>query len=258
LRRGIVTASHITVEQLRRSIAVAKKDLRVYYSKGPVVIFGILMPTFLFLAFSIGREISIHSLLPGMLAVTVFFTASAVSPVIAPWETQGRTLERLASCPIAVWTILLGDALASFIFGVALSAIPIAVGLVAGVSLAHPLILALGIVLAAFCFSSLALIFSSPATSSAATIMMLSSLVKFPLVFISGIFIPLDGLPAWGKGIASVSPLTYFADLARYCVWGTSHYPASVNLLILLAFTVAFFITAVKLHERSLPRRLSS
>jgi len=244
------------MQQLRRSFYIAKKDLRIYYSKGPVVIFGILMPAFLLLAFSIDRHLSMAFLMPGMLGITLFFTSTAVSPVIAPWETQARTLERLASCPVAVWTILLGDALASFFFGVAISVIPVVVGLGAGVSIAHPFILALGIILASFCFSSLALIFSYPATSSPATIMMLSSLVKFPLVFISGIFISLDELPAWGKVIASVSPLTYFTDLARYCVKETNQYSAYIDLLILLTFTVIFLVVAVKLHERSLPKRL--
>lgn len=251
-----MTINQNTVQQLRRSFAIAKKDLRAYYSKGPVVIFGILMPAFFFLAFSIGREMPMEFLMPGMLGVTVFFAASAVSPVVAPWETQARTLERLASCPVAVWTILFGDVLASFIFGVAISIVPVAIGLVTGVSIVYPFILMLGIILAAFCFSSLALIFSFPATSSPATIMMLSSLVKFPLIFISGIFIPLDELPSWGRGIASVSPLTYFTDLARYCVGETSHYAGSMNLLILLAFTITFFVVAVKLHQRTLPKRL--
>ena len=248
--------SHIAIQQLRRSFAIAKKDLRIYYSKGPVVIFGIIAPAFLFLAFTIGRQMSMDFLIPGMLGMTVFFTSTAVSPIIAPWETQARTLERLVSCPVTVWTILLGDVLASFIFGVAISVVPIVAGLGAGVSIIHPLILTLGIILAAFCFSSLALILSFPATSSPATIMMLSSLVKFPLVFISGIFIPLGELPAWGRGVALVSPLTYFTDLARYCIEGTSQYSIPVNLLILLAFTIAFLVVAVKLHQRSLPKRL--
>jgi len=251
-----MATSQVIGQQLRRSFAIAKKDLRVYYSKGPVIIFGILMPAFLLLAFSIGRQMSMDFLMPGMLGMTVFFTATAVSPVVAPWETQARTLERLASCPVAVWTILFGDVLASFIFGVAISIVPVVIGLGAGVSIVHPFILALGIILAAFCFSSLALILSFPATSSPATIMMLSSLVKFPLVFISGIFIPLDELPGWGRGIASVSPLTYFTDLARYCVGETSQYPVSIDLLILSVFTIAFLVIAVKLHERSLPKRL--
>jgi ABC-2 type transport system permease protein len=251
-----MTDSSIVLDQARRSLAIVKKDLRIYYAKGPVVIFGILMPAFLFLAFFIGRQMPVNSLIPGLLGMAVFFTATAVSPVIAPWETQAKTLERLASCPVAVWTILLGDMLASVIFGIVISFVPILVGFITGASIHHPLILAAGIVLAAFCFSSLALIFSFPATSSPATIMMLSSLVKFPLVFVSGVFMPVAELPAWTKVIASVSPLTYFTEVARYCIGGTSYYPLSVSLLLLLMFTILFLGAAVSLHKRTLPKRL--
>jgi ABC-2 type transport system permease protein len=146
--------------------------------------------------------------------------------------------------------------LASAIFRIVISFVPILVGLITGASIYHPFILAAGVVLAAFCFSSLALIFSFPATSSPATIMMLSSLVKFPLVFISGVFMPVEGLPAWAKVIASFSPLTYFTEIARYCMGGTSHYSPSVSLLLLLMFTILFWETAVNLHKRTLPKRL--
>ena len=251
-----MATSQIAVQQLRRSFAIAKKDLLVYYSKGPVVIFGILMPGFLLLAFAIGRQMPMAFLMPGMLGVTVFFTATAVSPVVAPSETQMRTLERLASCPVGVSTILFGDILASFLFGIAISIVPIVIGLAAGVTIVHPFILALGIILAALCFSTMALIFSFPATSSPATIMMISSLVKFPLVFLSGVFIPLNELPSWGKTIALLSPLTYFTDLARYCIGETSLYSVPLNLLILLAFTIAFAVVSLKLHQMTLPRRL--
>jgi ABC-2 type transport system permease protein len=248
--------SSIILDQAKRSLAIAKKDLRVYYAKGPVVIFGILMPAFLFLAFFIGRQMPVSSLIPGLLGMAVFFTATAVSPVVAPWETQARTLERLASCPVAVWTILLGDMLASVVFGIVISSVPILVGLITGARIHHPFILAAGVVLAAFCFSSLALVFSFPATSSPATIMMLSSLVKFPLVFVSGVFMPVGELPAWAKRIASLSPLTYFTEVARYCMGGTSYYPLSTSLLLLLMFTVLFWGAAVSLHKRTLPKRL--
>ena len=251
-----MTDGGIVVQQLRRSLAIAKKDLRVYYSKGPVVIFGILMPAFLLLAFSIGREMSMESLMPAMLGMTVFFTASAVSPVIAPWETQARTLERLASCPVAVWTILLGDALASFVFGVAISIVPLVVGLGTGVNIVHPFVMVLSIILAAFCFSSLALLFSVPSTSSPATIMMLSSLVKFPLVFISGIFIPLGDLPLSGRAIAFISPLTYFTDLTRHSLQASGYLPVSIDLVVLLGFSALFLVLAIKLHQRTMPRRI--
>lgn len=252
----MIDGGSTTMDQAKRSLAIAKKDLRVYYAKGPVVIFGLLMPTFLFAAFSMGRQVPVGSLIPGLLGMAVFFTSTAVSPVVMPWETQARTLERLASCPVAVWTILLGDMLASALSGLVISLVPILISLFAGVSLHHPLILGAALVLGALCFSSLALILSFPATSSPASIMTLTSVVKFPLVFVSGVFVPVGQSPPWAKLIASFSPLTYFTETARYCLGGTSYYPPAVSLSFLLIFTVLFWSVAVKLHKRTLPQRL--
>jgi len=246
----------IVLQQTRRSLAIARKDIRIYYSKGPVVIFGILFPAFLFLSFVIGRNLAIDFMMPGLLGMILFFTATAISPAVAPWETQARTLERLMSCPVTISTIILGDVLASFTFGVLISLIPVVVGLFAGVSIFHPLILISAIILAAFCLSSLGLIFSAAPTSMPSTIMMLSAMVKFPIVFISGIFIPLDQLPSWGRGISYISPLTYFTDIARHCIQNQGYLPLAVDFLALVAFTVLFVLVAMKLHQKTMPKRI--
>jgi ABC-2 type transport system permease protein len=81
-------------------------------------------------------------------------------------------------------------------------------------------------------------------------------MVKFPLVFISGIFIPIDELPVWGKTVSSISPLTYFMDLAGYCIQGKSYFPIEMDLALLMAFGIVFFVTAVKIHERTMQKRL--
>ncbi len=243
-------------DQIIRSWAIVKKDMKIYYSKGQVILMGVLWPGFMFLSFAFGRQMPVETLMPGLIGVTVFFTCSAISPIVFPIESQARTLERLVSCPVSVWTILLGDMLASALTGLVITIIPVAVALVLGVSFTQPLTLLAGIILGSLCFSAMALIFSFPATSSPAPIQMLSTLVKFPLMFISGIFIPLSQLPAVAKGISFISPLTYFTDLARSAMGGTSYYPPLINLLVIVAFTVAFWIVAVSLHSRTLPKRV--
>ncbi len=244
------------IDQLKRACAIAKKDIRIYYLRGPVIIFGILFPLFLFMAFMIGRDLPVDFLIAGLLGMTVFFTSTSVTPVIAPTETQTRNLERLAACPVSITTILMGDMLASVLFGIGISLVPIMVGMAIGVTVTHPFILAVGIVLAAFCFSAMGLIFSSTPTSMTSTVMMISTMVKFPLVFISGIFIPVGELPQWGQVLASVSPLTYITDLCRYSFQGTNYYPIWMDIAALVIFLVIFMTAAVKLHEKSLPKRL--
>jgi ABC-2 type transport system permease protein len=244
------------IDQVIRSWAIVKKDMMVYYSKGPVVLMGVLWPGFMFLSFAFGRQMSIESLMPGLIAVSVFFTCSAISPVVFPQETQARTLERLISSPVSVWTILLGDMLASALTGLVISFIAILISLVFGAAVTQPLILLAGIICASVCFSSMALIFSFPPASSPAPIQMLSTLIKFPLMFISGVFVPLSQLPPIARGVSLISPLTYFTDLTRYATGQTGYYPVYLNLLVIIAFAVVFWVVAVNLHGRTLPKRV--
>ncbi|MFZ3092826.1 MAG: ABC transporter permease [Methanothrix sp.] len=168
------------------------------------------------------------------------------------------TIERLVSSPVEVWALLLGDVFASFVFGLLISIMPLAVAVLMGVEVVHLLVFCLGMILATFCFASLSILLSVyPPTDVPATVMMLSSLVRFPLVFISGVFVPVEEMPAWGQTIASASPLTYFIDLARYSTTSVSHYSHLTDLAVMAVFTLLFLVVSIKLHERFLPQRLS-
>ncbi|PKL56015.1 MAG: ABC transporter [Methanomicrobiales archaeon HGW-Methanomicrobiales-6] len=244
-------------EQVRRAWVIARKDIRVYYLKGPVLIFGIFMPVFLFLAFFLGgRQLPLAFLVSGLVGMTLFFTSTAVSPAIFPWEGQARTLERLAACPVTVEAIVLGDMIASTLFGIGVTAITLLIGLGLGLPLLHGIVLGFGILIAACCFSGLGMLLAVPPTNLPSNIMMLSTLLKFPLVFISGIFVPLEQMPAWGLTLAACSPLTYFTDVVRYAFSGVHYFPVMVDIAALALFALVFTAAAMRLHRRSMPRRL--
>lgn len=242
------------IGQLKRSLAVTKKDLFVFYLKGPVVISGILMPSFLFIAFAVGRNLSMSFLVPGLLGMALFVTVSSIGPVVAPWETRMKTFERLVSAPIYLWAIILGDIFASLMFGLFITLFIFIVSVILlGVEIIS-LSLVIGTVIAAFCFSSLGLLISAPPTDNPSNIMMLSSMIKFPLLFISGIFVPIDNMGNW-KFISYISPLTYYTDLARYSISGASNFSPAVDLLALLGFSILFFTIAIGWHKKSLTKR---
>ncbi len=244
-------------EQIRRAWAIAKKDIRIYYIKGPVLIFGVLMPLFMFLAFLMGgRQLPLSFLVSGLVGMTLFFTATAVSPAIFPWEGQAKTLERLASCPVTVEAIVFGDMIASIIFGIAITLITVAIGLMLGLPLLHGITLLAAILLAAICFSAIGMLLAVPPTNTPSNIMMLSSLVKFPLVFISGIFVPLEQMPFWGLALSYISPLTYFTDLVRYSFMGNHFFPVWADLAALAVFTLLFTVVTMYLHTRTMPQRM--
>ena len=244
-------------KQVRRAWAISKKDIRIYYFKGPVLIFGIFMPVFLFLAFLMGsRQLPLAFLVPGLVGMALFFTATAVSPAIFPWEGQAKTLERLASCPIKVEAIILGDMVASTLFGIGITLITVVIGIGLGLPLIHAVTLLASILLAACCFSAIGMLLAVPPTNVPSNIMMLSSLIKFPLVFISGIFIPLQQMPPWGLALAVCSPLTYFTDIVRYSFSGANYFPVSADIGALMVFTVVFTAGTMFLHKRTMPKRM--
>jgi ABC-2 type transport system permease protein len=191
--------------------------------------------------------------------MTVFFTASSANPIVAPWETRMRTLERLISTPASIPSIIFGDIFAGFLYGAFISVVPLLIGIFAfGASVVNPLILAVDIVLSALCFSALGSLISSPPTDNPSNIMMLSNLVRLPLVFISGVFIPIDSMPVWGKAIAPISPLTYASDLARYALLDQGgSYPILLDIAMILVFAIVFMIIGIAIHKRNIPKRLS-
>ena len=244
------------MDQVIRSWAIVKKDMKIYYSKGPVVLMGVMYPAFMFIAFAFGRNMSAVSLMPGLVSMSVFFTCSAIAPITFPWETQARTLERLVSAPIAVWTILLGDMLASMLTGIIITIVPIIIAIGVGSSIINPLVLTVAIILGATCFATISLLISSPPASAPQYSQMISSFIKFPLIFISGIFVPLSEMPTFARSITFISPLTYFTDLARYSMGDENYLPIGIDFLVLVLFTVAAWFIAVKLHNRTLPKRI--
>lgn len=223
-----------------------------------MILFGLIFPLFLFLAYTIGRSMTLRELLPGLIGMTTFFTATSVGPSIIPWETRSKTLERLISCPVSIWAILLGDIISSFIFGLAISVVPLSFALTFNIGLLNFMMLLSGLALATLCFSALSVLLSAyPPTDIPATALMLSSLVKFPLVFISGIFISIREMPFWGRIIASCSPLTYFTDMARHLISNDGYYNLPLDFSMIAVFTAIFLFAAVKLHEKTLTKRIS-
>jgi ABC-2 type transport system permease protein len=232
---------------MRGIISTAVKDIKIYYKKPPVFIFGLILPTFLFFAFFLGRDLDLGTYFPGFLAMALFFTASSVGPLIIPWEKQAGTFERLLTLPVSIPVLVLGDTLAGAGFGTIISGVIFVVGaFIAPLQLGLTTLLALPVLFALgnLCFSSLGVLLSSPAGPVPSNIMMLSSLVRFPLVFISGIFVPLSEMEGPVRIVTMASPLTYLVDGFGHVMGSGGEIPLLVDMLVLLGFTAVFLLAA--------------
>jgi len=243
--------------QLHAAFVVAKKNMMIYYLKPPVITFGVIFPVFFYLAFAAGHTGPVGSMVPGMTTMALFFTASAVGPLVTPWERSARTFERLVTSPASLSAILSGDVFAGMLFGASLSVLPLAIGLSATdariVSVPAMLV---GIILGAVTFSALGVLLSAPASSTPSQVMMLLNLVRLPIIFVSGVFVPFSEMPSWGGWLAPLSPLSYSADLVRVGFGEASYFDSAIDAVALFAFSMMFFILAHFLHRRTRDRAL--
>ena len=241
----------------RSVMVIAEKNMRIYYFKGPVVVFGLLFPLIMFFTFFIGRDLDIVLFFPGFLAMMLFFTASSVGPLITPWEKREKTYERLLSLPVTLDSLILGDIVAGSVFGVLITVLVWGVcAFYLHLALANAGVLLAGLILGSLAFAALGTLLASTATDTPSTVMMLSSLIRLPLIFVSGIFIPLGQMTGWERVLTSLSPLTYLVDLFHAALNGDAVYPPVLDAAALVMILLAFIYGAKIIQRRNLVKGL--
>ncbi len=232
-----------------KCLAIAKKDIMMYYLKGPVVIFGILLPLFLFLAFWIGRELPLNFLMAGLISMTVFFASTSVSPVIAPWEGQMRTL---LACPVSTSTIIFGDIIASLSFGICISLIPLLLAFCFGFTPNHNSCNTSGCLLLLLPGLAVLSLSDKPALDGHDDLIACSLSANIH----KRNFHPCSGASSLGKGCFNAFSSHVFPDVARASFGMESFLSVYMDFIALLIFSVIFLILAIKLHERALLSRI--
>src|SRR4030043_972858 len=109
------------IEDLKRAVYIAEKDVKIYFLKGPNLFFGFLLPVSLFLSFSIGRSVDPAFAIPGLVAIAAFFGAGAIQAIALPLERRTGTFNLLLTAPISLFAIVFGKVLAGFFYGAVLS-----------------------------------------------------------------------------------------------------------------------------------------
>jgi ABC-2 type transport system permease protein len=242
-------------DELALAWAITVKDMKVYYLRPGMIMFGFLMPFFMFFSFSVRREMGAEQGVARLLALTTFFTAAAAGPFIIPLERRLGTYDRLLAAPMSLLTLLLGKTAVGAFFAIGVSAFALAAGVVVfGATIAQPWLLIGGILLASFSFSALGLIFGSIPTRNPGDVMMPSTLLRWGLLFVSGVFIPLSEMSPVAQAVAYLSPLTYAQDLMNHAMMGIGLLSPWLDLAVLLVTGILFLIPSIKMHQRS--RRL--
>ena len=237
-------------DNLRGMFYIALKDLRAYYFKAPNISWGILFPFAFVLAFAIRNPGETRDLVPGLLGLTILFATSSMEAIVIVFERRIGSLERLMLAPISLPALLGGKMLGGIAFGLTVTSVVLAVALaVFGVAGVNWLLLILALLLSASAFSAMGA-FVSVAVREVFEAQTLANFIRFPMMFLGGVFVPLVAMPPSLQMVARLLPLTYTVEALRAAFSGGTWAVALVDLAALAVFTVILFALAVRMLAR--------
>ena len=73
-----------------------------------------------------------------------------------------------------------------------------------------------------------------------------SNFFRFPMIFLCGLFFPIEQLPAWLRPVSYVLPLTYGADLLHGSIRQAGRMPLTLDFVVLAAFCVVLFAVSLR------------
>jgi ABC-2 type transport system permease protein len=184
---------------------------------------------------------------PSMLGLSVMQVGIfAAIPLVA--DREKLILKRLAATPLRRWQLVGSNVLMRLLIAMIQAVIIVAVGvMVFGVEITGPFGLSVVFVaLGAVAFLALGYVVASFASTEDAANGM-TSVIQFPMMFLSGTFFPIDDMPEALQAVARVIPLTYLSDaLRQVMVGGAAFAPLWVCFAVLAGWLVVCFGIAAR------------
>lgn len=239
------------VTDLKRTIYIAEKDVKIYFFKGPNLTFGLLLPVVLYLAFIIGRTVGLTQAMPGLVAMAAFFGAGAIQAVSLPLERRTGTFNMLLTAPLSLFAIILGKVFAGFFFGTVLSLAYTATMMPFSSPSNLPLFI-LGVLFSSLTFSAFGLFLSSP-FGDIPQAMPPATVVRIAMVFLCGVFTPIGIMPTSLQAIAYSLPLTYSVDALRQAMNGIINIQTfSIDLVVQVSYSIIFLVATTKILKKTI------
>lgn len=226
----------------KQAYYIARKDLKAYYLKPPLISWGLMLPVVFLLAFYLRNPAGISEVAPGLVALTLLFSTTSMAAIVITFEKRIDALERLLLAPLGMKTLIFGKAIGSSVIGASMGIVILLISMaVFGLSVSNWIFLLLCIGLSTFSFAFMGLLISV-AVREVFEAMTLSNFFRLPMVFLCGVFFPFESLPNALKIIGLFLPMTYCVDLFRFCLLNQSSFlNPFLDLAALLGFNLLLF-----------------
>ncbi len=246
-------------ESLLLSIWIAENDLRQSFKSVRHVVWSLLFPIFMMFTFSFRYGVAggvdvlyLSFLVPGIVGMTAMFGSTNETMSIV-WDKSLGVFDRILAAPVSSVSIIIGKTMAGAVMGVISATVLLIIGYALfSVAFANIGAVALIILLASFSFTGIGTIISGLA-SEPREAMMLSNLLRFPMMFLGGVFFSTDIMPMPLPYVARALPLTYATEALRAVQAGTFGV-VFMDAAVLLIYTIGTILFGSQILMRIMTR----
>ena len=162
----------------------------------------------------------IQFMYPGIIAMTVLMN-SVMSGLSVVWDREFGFLKEILVAPLGRSGIVLGKAVGSATVAVMQGIVMLVLAPILGVTLTPMLVVKLVplLIVLSVSLSGLGILVASRMRSQQG-FQIIVQIIIFPLIFLSGVFFPVNNVPTWLEAISKINPLTYGVDAIRQLFLG--------------------------------------
>ena len=219
-------------EVWRGTWVVAYREMLRFVSDRSRLLSSFAMPIIFLVVFGAGFTKSMGALAPGVnfiqfmypgiIAMTVL-TSSLFAGISVVWDREFGFLKEILVAPIARTGIVLGKAAGGTMVALVQALAMLVLAPFLGVTLNLQIVLLLipMVAILSLGLSGLGILIASFMHSQQGFQVLVQILI-FPLIFLAGVFFPINNVPVWMEFISKVNPLTYGVDAIRQIFLGSA------------------------------------
>jgi ABC-2 type transport system permease protein len=196
----------------------------------------------------------IDFLVPAILAMTVMMGAMMSMGESLAGERERGELARLFMTPTSVATVVGGKIISRLVIQTSTALVLIGAAIVLfNITIAGSMLLTiLLLILTALCFVGFGIMVSARVSTQEDYVQMVMPF-SMPMMFISGVFYPLETMPWIFQKIAYLAPLTYANNALRgVMLKGAGIGDVWIEIVVLVGFTLLFFAMGVTRFNRDI------
>jgi ABC-2 type transport system permease protein len=191
----------------------------------------------------------IDFLVPGLIGFSILVSPMFSLVNISSEYKRTKLFKQLSLTPLTKIEWLASKVLFYILLSVSSFLLMVAVGVfVFGAHIALSIWLVPFLILGPMLFASLGMLVGT-VSKSTETASVVGNIITFPMMFLAGTFFPISLMPTYLQHFSHVLPLFYIIDGLNGVMIYSNYAQAAVDLVVVTAITIVFFVAAVRLFK---------